>query len=126
VAPEPSLLPQEGKEKTNQYADLPDPEDKHPLDEIGPQVMHFCSQFAHLSEQFYSQLAHLFRQFYSQFTDLFGKPPLKTFFYDSDDCPPLFLLEWVIAYLFFDCSTVEKYLTTCSSPQDNAGTQGKV
>src|SRR5262245_34112442 len=56
------LFLEKGKEKPPKHADLANPENEHPLNEAGAQVVHFRSRLTHLPEQFHSQLPELFRQ----------------------------------------------------------------
>ncbi len=48
------LLPEEGKENAGEYADLTNPKNEHPLNKVGPQVVHFCSQLTYLPSHFRS------------------------------------------------------------------------
>jgi len=57
------LLPKEGKEDTSQHTNLTDPEEKHPLNKISPQVGHIRAYFSYL----------------------LGEPTLKAFFDHFND-----------------------------------------
>ena len=45
-----ALLPKKRKENAGEHADLTDPEQKHPLNDIGAEVRHFEEIFRHIGE----------------------------------------------------------------------------
>src|SRR5712691_2096878 len=114
------LLLEEGKQETNEHADLADPKDEHPLDEAGSQVVHFRTQLADLSSNLGTELSYLFCQptlealshhfndrFFIVFSGLINQRDqgvgsflsqlLTQWTRDSNNCHQLLLLEEVIA-----------------------------